>query len=148
MAKTQVHVQQPKVCKCCGQYINPPRESRPKKAKRHSTDRFLTVEQGLNNLDDLHWELVQTEGTLKDAYVELKACEDFVDAEIYEPLWLSTNYFLFTVEHLGSLDSAMDRLVRCNLNSRAIKSSSVGCLILSDSEYLFFWTLGGNYAGI
>jgi hypothetical protein len=148
MAKTQVHLMQPQVCKCCGQYINPPRESRPRKTKRYATDRFLKLEQDFNDLDNLHWELIETQDTLKDAYVELRDRQDLTDSSIYEPLWLSTNYFLFTVEHLGDLESAMDRLVRCNLNSRAIKSSSIGCLIINDSTYLFFWTLGGNNAGV
>lgn len=130
----------PKICKCCGQYINPPNRRKSSKASRRvKTDRFLSEDQPSNNIEDLHWEFVSSDVSLKDAYAQLQQRSEFSDVDTYGPLWDSVAYFLYTVEQHNTEEAAIERMLRCNLDSRAVRGNSVGCLIVSASDYLFFW---------
>lgn len=137
----------PKICKCCGQFINPPRtKSAPSEKSR--TDRFLAKGQPLNDIQKLHWEFVSSDVSLKDAYYNLRERSDLKDPDLYESLWDSVGYFVYTVERQGSEEIAIDRMLHCNLESRVIRPNTVGCLILNDSDYLFFWRKDTNHVGI
>ena len=154
MARTSISVSNhPQICKCCGQYINPPRRRAPRRqesrsSKKAPTDRFLPSGTPSNNVEDFHWEFGSSEVSLKDAYLSVRDNPSFEDPELYEPLWDSLLYFVFTVEHQGTREAALQHMLRCNADSRAIKPSSVGCLIVSDTEYLFFWRKEVSYVGI
>ena len=143
---------QPKICKCCGQYINPPRRQSSasrKSSKPRVTDRFLPAESISNHIDDFHWEFGTSDVSLKDAYLSVRdrhRDDALENCDIYEPLWDSVAYFVFTVEHHVTRDAALQRMLRCNPDSRAIKPSSVG-LIVSDTEYCSF-EKGDGHAGI
>ena len=154
MARTSVNVTNPpQICKCCGQYINPPRRRAPRRqesrtSKKFPTDRFLPLGSPSNNAEDFHWEFGVSNVSLKDAYLSVRGDSAFADPGLYESLWDSLLYFVFTVEHQGARDAALQCMLRCNADSRAIKPNSVGCLIVSDTEYLFFWRKDASYAGI
>ena len=154
MAKRRVELSSdeavmPKICKCCGQYIQPSgRRRKPRANRQMKTDRFLTEDQPSNNIEDLHWEFVNSDVSLKDAYRDLQERSEFLDVDTYGPLWDSVAYFLYTVERHGTQEAAVERMLRCNLDSRAVRGDSIGCLIVSATEYLFFWRKDINNVGL
>jgi len=148
MAKKTMSFQtetRPKVCKCCGQYINPPR--RRARSNNRPADRFLPEGVPSNEISELHWEVVGSEVSLKDAYRQLVEDES-LQGDHFGRLWDSSTYFLYTTERQNTEAEAIEKMLRCNLNSRAIKPFSIGCLIINDTEYLFFWSVGEHHAGI
>jgi len=81
---------------------------------------------------DFEWELVTFEGGAKSAFRKLKERSSSAYVEI------AKGYFIFSSEHYGSQEKALSDMEICNM--RCLKPMTVGCLILGDSEYLFFWT--------
>ena len=91
------------------------------------------------SLSDFHWEFSTSDAGAKSAYRALK--ERFAGAEVGEEhayLLSSKSYFIFSNEHYGSKGATLEEMVLCNM--RCLKPRAVGCLIVSDTEYLFFWT--------
>lgn len=148
MAKTVIDIDLSSkglVCESCGQKLPNVKRSGRRPSKPKKNDRFLRQNGGayvhLNDWQDLHWEFIDSSDSLRGAYNDLKEQVCGSDAEVYRKLLDSVLYFVFTVEHLGTRQSAMEMMQYCNFDSRAIKPGSVGCLIISDAEYVFFWKI-------
>lgn len=91
------------------------------------------------DLSRIEW--VRVSGSLgaKSAYQKLKAdLQDgrhkSMDTERFEN---SRSYFIFSSKHYGIIEPLLEDLKLCRLER--LSNRSVGCLILSDSDYVFFW---------
>jgi hypothetical protein len=102
-----------------------------RKATSAPAQRFLPRHRARARAD-FKWEFVTFEGGAKSAFKQLKERSDNAYVE------LAKGYFIFSSEHYGSPERALSDMEICNM--RCLKPMTVGCLVLGDSEYLFFWT--------
>ena len=82
------------------------------------------------------WAVSESELGAKDAYLKLKASVKDWETEDTQDLVWSKRYLIVSVEHM-SLEDALKRRRLTNLYS--VKRTAIGCIAMSDTEYLFFW---------
>lgn len=88
----------------------------------------------------IEWVCYRGESGAKSAYTALvnEVREGgFSDLDT-ENLKKSKGYFIYSPKHYGEMDPLLEDLKRCRLER--LGSRVVGCLILNDDYYVFFWT--------
>lgn len=88
----------------------------------------------------IEWVCYRGESGAKSAYTALvnEVREGgFSDLDT-ENLTKSKGYFIYSPKHYGEMDALLEDLKRCRLER--LGSRVVGCLILNDDYYVFFWT--------
>lgn len=91
------------------------------------------------DLSRIEWVKVDGEKGAKSAYLKLKADVEggkhkSIDTE---NLSGSRAYFIFSSKHYGIMEPLIADLLKCRLER--LSSRTVGCMILNDNEYVFFW---------
>lgn len=155
MAKELIYIEQEpqaqnlkSFCKCCGQQIRSQSKQRTRRVSTHhpkqKSDRFVDISLGmeLNNLDNIEWVISNSMNSIKASYNYIKQGLADVEDPRYTGLLESSGYFMFTTEHLGSLENVLCKMEYCNFQCKAIRFGQVGCLIIRDNEYVFFWQVG------
>jgi hypothetical protein len=104
------------------------------KDKTERYEAFYTID-----LSKIEWIRVSGSSGAKSAYQQLKS--DIQDGRHKsmdtERLENSRSYFIFSSKHYGIIEPLLEDLKLCRLER--LSNRSVGCLILSDSDYVFFW---------